>query len=193
MVEISKRTTLGSLEATLCRGDITGMQVDAVVNAANSALCGGSGVDGAIHQAAGPELLEACALLGRCPTGESVLTPGFGLPARFVIHTVGPVWNGGQADEEALLASCYQSSLRLADEHGLATIAFPAISTGAYRFPKVAAAHIAVRSCAAFEPEGDGLKQVFFVTFDRAAEHISERALRPYPSGPGGGCQGAAS
>ncbi len=126
------------------QGDITEQQVDAIVNAANSSLLGGGGVDGAIHRAAGLELVEYCRTLGGCPTGDAKITPGFRLPARWVIHAVGPVWQGGGQQEDALLASCYQKSLALAEQHDIHSIAFPAISTGIYRFPLERATEIAV-------------------------------------------------
>jgi O-acetyl-ADP-ribose deacetylase (regulator of RNase III) len=128
----------------ILQADITTLHVDAVVNAANSTLLGGGGVDGTIHRAAGPELREACRLLGDCPTGEAKITPGFQLPAEWVIHTVGPVWRGGRAGEPRLLEGCYRRAFQLARQHGVSTIAFPSISTGAYGYPKRDAALIAV-------------------------------------------------
>ena len=132
--------------------DITKLDVDAIVNAANTSLLGGGGVDGAIHRAAGPELLEACRALGSCPTGEARITPGFRLPAKWVIHVVGPVWYGGVRGEPALLESCYRLAFSLALEYDVKTIAFPAVSTGAYGYPKGAAAEIALRAMREFEP-----------------------------------------
>ncbi|MFZ0255756.1 MAG: O-acetyl-ADP-ribose deacetylase [Gammaproteobacteria bacterium] len=132
--------------------DITKLDVDAIVNAANTSLLGGGGVDGAIHRAAGPELLEACRAVGHCPTGEARITPGFRLPAKWVIHVVGPVWSGGGRGEPALLESCYRQAFRLALENAVKTMAFPAISTGVYGYPKRAAAEIAVGVMREFEP-----------------------------------------
>lgn len=133
--------------------DITTLKVAAIVNAANSTLLGGGGVDGAIHRAAGPELREYCRELGGCPAGEARITPGFQLPAKWVIHTVGPVWRGGARDEAALLASCYRESFRLAQSHGLTSLAFPAISTGAYGYPAAEAAGIAIAAMRACEQQ----------------------------------------
>lgn len=134
------------------RGDITKLLVDAIVNAANSRLLGGGGVDGAIHRAAGPQLREACRALGGCRTGEAKITPGFRLPARWIIHTVGPVWQGGGRGEPQLLEACYRSSFALARKHNVKSIAFPAISTGAYGYPKAEAARIAVRIMREYDP-----------------------------------------
>lgn len=150
---------------TLIHGDITVQQVDAIVNAANHTLMGGGGVDGAIHRAAGPQLREACRSLGRCETGAAKLTEGFDLPARFVIHTVGPIWRGGNRDEPRLLASCYHSSLQLAVDHDIRTVAFPSISTGAYRFPLTRAVTIAVDAVKAFLADGPPLEEIRFVCF----------------------------
>lgn len=147
----------------LLQTDITAVQADAIVNAANSTLLGGGGVDGAIHRAAGPELLEECLGLGGCPTGEARITRGYRLPARFVIHTVGPVWRGGGRGEAELLATCYRNSLALAVEHQLKTVAFPAISTGIYGYPAEPAAEIAVGTAAAFLEEHPEIETVFFV------------------------------
>lgn len=159
------------------RGDITTLAVDAIVNAANSSLLGGGGVDGAIHNAAGPELLRECQTLGGCPTGEARITRGYRLPARHVIHAVGPVWRGGNAREDALLASCYRSALRLAVEYGLRSIAFPAISTGIFRFPAERAARIATAEVTGFLLEEPRLERVIFCCFDAATMAHYRRAL----------------
>jgi len=158
--------------------DITTLSVDAIVNAANRMLLGGGGVDGAIHRAAGPRLREACRALGGCPTGEARITPGFDLPARYVIHAVGPVWRGGGADEDRLLASCYRAALALAREHGLATLAFPSISTGAYGFPVDPAAHIAVTTVSEEIARDPGpLDKVTFCCFDTRAADAHQTVL----------------
>jgi O-acetyl-ADP-ribose deacetylase (regulator of RNase III) len=149
----------------LFRGDITKLAVDAIVNAANSTLLGGGGVDGAIHRAAGPDLLAECRTLGGCRPGEAKITRGYDLPARFVIHTVGPVWSGGTRGEPEILANCYRSSLRVALENGVQTIAFPAISCGAYRYPIVDAARIAVDTTSEFLRENNSITAVTFVVF----------------------------
>jgi len=158
-------------------GDITRLDVDAIVNAANKTLLGGGGVDGAIHRAAGPELRAACAELGGCNTGEAKITPGFMLPARYVIHTVGPVWGGGKRDEDRLLASCYASSLALALEHRLASVAFPAISTGAYGFPAPRAASIAVATVLDRLRSAPSLERVVFCCFGAESYGHHETAL----------------
>jgi O-acetyl-ADP-ribose deacetylase (regulator of RNase III) len=166
-----------SRRITLDTGDITRLAVDAIVNAANSSLLGGGGVDGAIHRAAGPELVAECRLLGGCPTGEARLTKGYRLAARHVIHTVGPVWQGGSHGEDALLAACYRNSLDLAVIHGLRRIAFPAISTGRYRFPLDRAAQIALGETLGFLAGDDAIDQVIFVCFDDAMLEIYRNAL----------------
>ncbi len=148
--------------------DITALEVDAIVNAANAALAGGGGVDGAIHRAAGPQLLEACRAIGGCATGDAVITPGFKLRARWVIHAVGPVWSGGRAGEDELLAACYRRALELAAQAGARSLAFPAISTGVYRFPSDRAAAIAVRSVRAGLASAPELSSVVFACFDAA-------------------------
>ena len=158
--------------------DITTLDVDAIVNAANSELRGGGGVDGAIHRAAGPELAPAAVAAGPCPTGHAVMTPGFRLPARHVIHAVGPVWHGGGAGEDEALASCYRTALSLAGGAGLASIAFPAISTGIYRFPRDRAARIAHETVRREAPAHASLERVIFCCFSKADAEIHRRELR---------------
>ncbi len=162
----------------LHKGDITKLNVDAIVNAANTTLLGGGGVDGAIHRAAGPKLHEECKTLNGCATGEAKITKGYNLPAKFVIHTVGPVWNGGKYNEENLLAGCYKNSLKLAEENNITSIAFPAISTGVYRFPAELAARIAIREVKNFLVKNDTLAKVIFVCFDESTYKVYEKYLK---------------
>ena len=165
----------------LVEGDITTLAVDAIVNAANESLLGGGGVDGAIHRAAGPGLLAECRALGGCATGDAKITRGYNLPARWVIHTVGPVWQGGGHGEDELLASCYRRSLALTRQHPIRTIAFPAISTGVYGFPMARAARIAVREVRRYLDERDNLERVVFVCFGRSAYDAYVAALSEAP------------
>lgn len=159
------------------RGDITKLTVDAIVNAANSSLLGGGGVDGAIHRAAGKELLRACEKLGGCPTGSAKATPGFNLPAKWVFHAVGPVWSGGSRNEDDLLAGCYRRCVELAREHGVESIAFPAISTGIYRFPRQRAAEIAVQTVRE-QLQSGGPERILFCCFDDETAEIYRKLLK---------------
>jgi O-acetyl-ADP-ribose deacetylase (regulator of RNase III) len=161
----------------LVQGDITQQKVDAIVNAANETLLGGGGVDGAIHRAAGSELLDECRKVGGCPTGEARITKGYRLPAKFVIHTVGPVWRDGKRGEDELLENCYRNSLNLAEEHGIKTIAFPSISTGAYRFPIVRASRIAVKTVHECLQKMIEIEKVIFICFSQGDYEIYQGTL----------------
>lgn len=165
------------MKIEIIKGDITKQSVDAIVNAANCSLLGGGGVDGAIHRAAGPKLLEECRTLGGCKTGEAKITKGYNLPARFVIHTPGPVWHGGSRNEPALLASCYRSCLELASENGCKTVDFPSISTGVYHFPLEKASEIAIKSIAEYLFEHPEIERVRMVCFDDRTKKYYEDAL----------------
>jgi O-acetyl-ADP-ribose deacetylase (regulator of RNase III) len=172
---MSEQVPLDDGYIQIAMGDITRQNVDAIVNAANSSLLGGGGVDGAIHRVAGPELLEACRKIGGCPPGEARITPGFRLPARYVIHTVGPIWKGGAAGEDDILRRCYRSSLALAAQFGVRSIAFPAISTGAYGFPDLRAARIAVAELRDGADRYEELSDIRVICF-------SERTFAAYES-----------
>ena len=167
---------MGKIELML--GDITKQSVDAIVNAANTTLLGGGGVDGAIHRPAGPELLEECRRIGGCPTGEARITKAYRLPAKHVIHTVGPVWSGGKTNEEELLRNCYRNSMNLADENGVKTIAFPSIGTGAYGFPIERAAPIALRVVRENLEKMNRIEKVVFMCFSQSDYEVYEKSMK---------------
>jgi O-acetyl-ADP-ribose deacetylase (regulator of RNase III) len=168
---------IGAARLEVIVADITTLSVDAIVNAANTSLLGGGGVDGAIHRAAGPELVAECRLLHGCQTGDAKITKGYRLPAKHVIHAVGPVWNGGKLDEDGLLASCYRRSLELCEQYGLVSVAFPAISTGIYRFPADRAADIAVKTTADMLASVPALSRVIFCCFSDESARLHEAAM----------------
>lgn len=170
-------TSMVPSRLSVVQGDITLLDVDAIVNAANSSLLGGGGVDGAIHRAAGPQLREYCRTLGGCPTGEARITPGFGLRARYIIHAVGPVWHGGGSGEPDLLRACYRNVFGLAAQHGMRSIAFPAISCGVYGYPKADAAAIAVAACRSALAGNAALEQVMLVAFDMEMTALYRKLL----------------
>jgi O-acetyl-ADP-ribose deacetylase (regulator of RNase III) len=172
MIKVVK---MGKIE--LIWGDITEIKVDAIVNAANNSLLGGGGVDGAIHEVAGDELLTECEKLGGCETGDAKITKGYNLPAKYVIHTVGPIWRGGKNSEKELLSSCYRKSLELASKHGVKTIAFPNISTGVYGYPLQEAAEVALNEVNAYLVEHPEIEKVIFVAFSKANFDIYEKKL----------------
>ena len=179
--------TLSAERITVFRGDITTLRVDAIVNATNETLLGGAGVDGAIHQAAGPRLLEECRGLGGCPTGEARLTGGYDLPAKYVIHTVGPVWTGGNRGEDALLAGCYRNCFAIAERSQIRTIAFPAVSAGAYRFPLDRATAIAVAETVNFLGHNRSVDKVTFACFNDRAYQCYLDTVQAIAGKPGAG------
>ncbi len=168
------------MELEILSGDITMVEADAIVNAANNSLLGGGGVDGAIHRAAGPELLHECRTLGGCGTGMAKITKGYRLPAKYVIHTVGPIWHGGGANEENLLASCYKNSLLLAEKYNCRYVAFPSISTGAYSFPLQKASKIAVKAIMEFQSIENVVEKASIVCFDKKTKEYYDKALKEY-------------